>query len=116
MPNKWGVSNTTFDSKGTALKSDIIIYEANLKQFMTDVNVSGCTVTADLQAQEYVKASQNNDLDSMIAAVAGHESVHSTDDKNLKQRYENFKYNKNHHVEAEPERIETIILLQLNVH
>ncbi len=64
--------------------------------------------------EEYVKAAQNNDLDSMIAADAGHETFHSTDKKNLKDRYENLKQNKKNDVEAEPERVETQIIKQLN--
>lgn len=115
MPKgKWGNSSTKFDSKGNATKSEITVYEANLKQFMTDVNVSGCTETSNLQTKEYIIAAQRNDLDSMIAADAGHEAVHSSDKTNLKERYENAKQNKNNDVEAEPERIETIILQQLN--
>lgn len=81
---------------------------------MADVNVSGCTNTKDEQTKEYVQAAQNNDLDSMIAADAGHEIVHSTDKKNLKERYENLKQNKKNDVEAEPERVETQIIKQLN--
>lgn len=114
MPNRWGVSNTTWDAKGNAIKSEIIIYEANLKQFVTDVNVSGCSNTKDEQTAEYVKAAQNNDLDSIVAADAGHEIVHSTDKKNLKERYENLKQNKKNDVEMEPERVETKIIKQLN--
>ena len=114
MPNKWGVSNTTWDANGKAIKSEIIVYETNLQQFMTDVNVSGCTNTNNEQAKEYVEAAQNNDLDSMIAADAGHEIVHSTDKKNLKERYDNIKKNKKNDVEAEPERVETQIIKQLN--
>jgi beta-mannanase len=108
------ISDWKFDSKGNATKSEITVYEANLKQFMTDVNVSGCTETSNLQTKEYIIAAQRNDLDSMIAADAGHEAVHSSDKTNLKERYENAKQNKNNDVEAEPERIETIILQQLN--
>ena len=115
----WGLALKSFswDNKtktGEVTKVVVTIYEANLKQFMADVNVSNCTFPNDEQTQEYVKAAKNNDLEAIIAADAGHEAVHAADKNNIKQSIENFKLNKNYDVEKVPEASETKILKEIN--
>jgi hypothetical protein len=91
------------------------------KQFMTDVNVSNCNVPNKNdtpegieQAQEYINAAKNNDLDAMIGAVGGHEAGHATNPTNIKQSIENQKLGKHNDVEKAPEKSETTILKEIN--
>jgi hypothetical protein len=68
-------NSTTVDSqtgKATVSKSDITIYEGTINQYMNDSKNSKRD-----KAQSYQNNTTNND--ERIGAVAGHESVHSTD-------------------------------------
>ena len=113
----WNSETKTF----VVNKVVVTIYEANLKQFITDVNVSNCNVPNKNdtpenieQAQGYINAAKNNDLEAMIGAVGGHESVHATDPKNIKQSIENQQLGKDNDLEKAPEKSETIILKEIN--
>ena len=124
--DRWGntTKSYTWDSKTKTFvvnKADVTIYEVNLKQFITDVNVSNCNVPNKNdtpegieQAQEYINAAKNNDLDAMIGAVGGHEAVHATNPTNIKQSIENQKLGKRNDVEKAPEKSETTILKEIN--
>nr|WP_315248587.1 DUF6443 domain-containing protein [uncultured Flavobacterium sp.] len=117
-PTRWGRTSAgavTLDKKSGNYSSDCItitLYEANLKQFITEV-ASGRTTTGDnIQAKEYEKAAKANDLEAMIAADAGHEIEHTLDD-NLNKNMANTK-GANNNLEECPEETETIILQEIN--
>lgn len=99
--NSTSVNTTT--GKATVLKSDITIYEGTINQFMNDTKNS-----KSAKAQSYQNNTSNND--ERIGAVAGHESVHGTDQNNIQQVTDNRMQGTTNDVEAVPNQTEMKIL------
>ena len=79
------------------LKSvDIIIFEGTLNEF-TNANTP--------KAKKYKVSTKNND--EAIGAVATHESVHATDEQNIKESKENVVNKTSHDIEKTPNEAET---------
>lgn len=119
-PNKWGA--TSFGSGGMSLDKKsgnyssecitVTLFEANLKQYVTDILGGLSTTTDSTQGKEYEKAAKANDLEALIAADAGHEIEHTLDD-NVNKNIANVQGAKNN-LEECPEETETIILQEIN--
>lgn len=85
------------------LKSvDIIIFEGTLNEF-TNANTP--------KAKKYKVSTKNND--EAIGAVATHESVHATDEQNIKESKENVVNKTSHDIEKTPNEAETNVLNEL---
>ena len=103
-----GDTEKHFDENDQLVSVDVNIYEGTFNIFFT----SAKTPKSD-RYRASVKS--NND---MIGAVATHESVHATDEKNIKDSYENFKNRENKKyekkdVESEPNEAEHEYLREL---
>lgn len=94
--------------KATVTKSVITIYEGTINTFINDTRNS-----QDSKAVSYQENSTNND--QRIAAVAGHESVHATDQNNIQQSVDNKLKGLSNDVEAEPNKIEIKILEETGI-
>ncbi|HAM98289.1 MAG TPA: hypothetical protein DCQ26_06730, partial [Marinilabiliales bacterium] len=89
--------------KATVVKSDITVYEGTINQFMNDTKNSKSD-----KAQSYQNNTTNND--ERVAVVAGHESVHATDQNNIQQSTDNKMKGATNDIEAAPNQVEMKIL------
>lgn len=96
-------SVNTNTGKATVTKSEITIYEGTINTFMNDTKNSKSD-----KAQSYQNNTTTND--ERIAAVAGHESVHGTDQTNIQQVTDNKRNGATNDVEAAPNQTEMKIL------
>ena len=88
---------------GDKLKSvDIVIFEGTLNEFFT-ANTS--------KSKKYKVATKNNN--EAIGAIAIHESVHATDEQNIKESKENVTKNTSHDIEKTPNEVENNTLREL---
>jgi hypothetical protein len=101
--NSYNINSKT--GKATITKSDIVIYEGTINQYMNDTKNSSAT-----KSQAYQNNTTNND--QRIAAVAGHESVHATDGQNQQQSVDNKLNGANNDIEALPNLVEIKILIE----
>ena len=99
--NNVSVDKKTCEAKVT--KSDIVIYEGTLNSYINNTKKS-----TNEQAQSYQNNTQNND--ERIGAIAGHESVHATDQDNIQQSSDNRQNGANNDVEVQPVKTELQIL------
>jgi hypothetical protein len=81
---------------------DIIIFEGTLNEF-ANVNTS--------KAKKYKVSTNNND--EAIGAIAVHESVHATDEQNIKESKENVADGTLHDIEKTPNEAERNVLREL---
>ena len=81
---------------------DIIIFEGTLNEF-ANVNTS--------KAKKYKVSTNNND--EAIGAIAVHESVHATDEQNIKESKENVTDGTLHDIEKTPNEAERNVLREL---
>lgn len=101
-------SVNTQTGKATVTKSDITIYEGTINTYMNNTKNS----TSD-KAQSYQNNTTNND--ERIGAVAGHESVHATDQTNIQQSTDNKMKGTTYDVEVVPNQIEMNVLDETGV-
>jgi hypothetical protein len=81
-------------------KIDVVIYEGTINELIKNGNSE--------KADAYRNNTTNND--ERIAAVAGHETVHTTDLENIQKASDNIKLGTNYNVEELPNQIEMQIL------
>jgi RHS repeat-associated protein len=89
--------------KATVTKSDITIYEGTINTFMNETKNSKKS-----ENQSYQNNTSNND--ERIGAVAGHESVHGTDQNNIQQSTDNKRNGATNDIEAVPRQVEMNIV------
>ena len=96
--------NAELDKNGKIklLEAKIVVYEGTINKFMNDSKKS-----KNNKAVSYQTNTTNND--ERIAAVAGHEGEHTTEE-NVQQNYENNTQGTSHDVEKEPNEQEMKIL------
>ncbi|MFN2379188.1 MAG: RHS repeat-associated core domain-containing protein [Bacteroidales bacterium] len=99
--NSYSVNSQT--GKATIIKSDVVVYEGTINQYMHDTKNSSTDI-----ARSYQNNTTNND--ERIAAVAGHESFHATDAQNQQQSVDNKMNGANNNVESAPRQVEMQIL------
>ncbi|MFZ4521092.1 MAG: DUF6443 domain-containing protein [Bacteroidales bacterium] len=104
--NKLKVNPVT--GKATVAKSDITIYEGTINTYINDTQLSNSD-----KAQSYQNNTTNND--ERIAAVAGHESVHGTDQENIQQKADNKLKGATNNIETAPNQIEMKILNEIGL-
>ena len=90
-----GDTKKHFDKNGELVSVDVNIYEGTLNIFLT---------SAETPKSDRYRASVKSNND-MIGAVATHESVHATDEKNIKDSYENFKNRENKKYEKKTSKV-----------
>ncbi|NLD49332.1 MAG: RHS repeat-associated core domain-containing protein [Clostridiaceae bacterium] len=96
--------NATLDAKGKVklLDAKVVVYEGSINKFMNNTKNS-----KNDKAVSYQTNTTNND--ERIAAVAGHEAEHTTEE-NLQQNYENQTQGTSHDIEKKPNEQEMKII------
>ena len=101
---KYTLGQARKNIENSKLKSvDIIVYEGTLEDYME----KSTTPKSNL----YRVSTQN--IDEAIGAVAAHESVHATDQDNIRDSYENIVKGTSHEVEKLPNEAERAVLREL---
>ncbi|MCK9447340.1 MAG: RHS repeat-associated core domain-containing protein [Bacteroidales bacterium] len=100
-----GKARIDANGKVQLLDAKVVIYEGTINKFMNDSKNS-----KNDKAVSYHMNTTNND--ERIAAVAGHEAEHLTQE-NVQQNYENVTQNASHDIERKPNEVEMRILNEI---